>query len=167
GAALETWKAARARGFLTRTLLPAAALALAVILVAAVLVGGRMRRTMRHLRDTRASLTAAENHQRAAGELRRQLVSTVQSAQDVRELLQSALRTRFDLPAGEITPHDAARRLLQAGVDEGLANACSELLEACSMAEFAPGINSVPLPELAARAERLIAQLAKCKSVNA
>src|SRR5262249_47003948 len=166
-AALEDLETAHNRGFLTRNLLPAAALTLAVALVAAVLLGSRMRRTMRRLRDHRANRAAAQDQQRRAGEVRRQLASSAQSVHDVRELLQRALQRRFGLPPGEITPHDAASRLHEAGVDAGLANAFSELLEVCAMAEFAPGVSSVPLPELAAQAERLIAKLAKCNSVNA
>jgi hypothetical protein len=166
-AGLEDLTTARDRGFITRNLLPIAALVLAGVVVGGVLIGGHMRRTMRRLSANRNSRALVQDHQRAAGEVRRQLASSVQSVHDIRELLQTVLRTRFGLPPGEITPADARSRLCQAGVDEGLANACSELLESCAAAEFAPGINPVSVPELAARAERLTAQLAKCKPVTA
>lgn len=163
---LEDLTAAHLRGFLMRNLLPVVALAVAVAVVAAVLVGGRMRRTMRRLREGKASRAVAQDHQRAAGEVRRKLDSSVHSVHDVRELLQMALRIRFDLPPGEITPHDAAMRLHHAGVDPSLVNACAELLDTCAAAEYAPGVNPVSLPELTARAERLIARLANAGSMH-
>jgi hypothetical protein len=152
---LEDLSTAHARGFLTRNLLPAAALLAAITLVAGVLVGGRLKRW----RAQQPSRAAEQQRQQAAGEVRRQLASRVQSVHEVRELVQKALRARFGLPAGEITPRDAAERLRQAGIGDALASQCAELLETCVAAEFAPGVNPVSLPELIARAERLVAQL--------
>jgi len=126
--------------------------------VAGVLGGGR---ALRRARSSRASRATSQHPQRAVGEVRRQLASRVQSAREVRELLQQALRARFGLPGGEITPQDAAERLRQAGADTHLADACAELLASCAAAEFAPGVNSVSVAELAPRAEELIGRMAR------
>jgi hypothetical protein len=152
---LEDLDAAHKRGFLTRNLIPIAALLAAITLVAGVLIGGRLRRW----RAQQPSRAAEQQRQQAAGEVCRQLTSRVQSVHEVRELVQKVLRARFGLPAGEITPHDAAERLRQAGVRDDLASESAELLESCAAAEFAPGVNPVSLPELIARAERLTTQL--------
>jgi hypothetical protein len=77
------------------------------------------------------------------------------------------LRSRFGMPAGEITPHDAAERLRRAGVADGLANACASLLEDCAAAEFAPGVSPMSLPDLTARAERLVAEISSAIPVVA
>src|SRR5262249_37060376 len=155
----EDLVAAHQRGFLTRNLLPAGALTLAGIVVLGVLLGGRLRRTLRHLRNQHANRDRTRMHEQTAGEVRRQLTSSVQSVHEVRELLQKVLRRQYGMPPGEITPYDAALRLRQAGVDEGLAGACAELLEACAAAEFAPGVNPVSLPELRRRAGQLTSRL--------
>jgi hypothetical protein len=157
---LEDLAAAHRRGFLTRNIFPVTALAVAGILMAGVLGRGRVRRAVRGLRGAKATRAAARLQQMAAGEIGRQLSSRVQSVQEVRELLQQALRARFGLPPGEITPHDAAERLRQAGADDRLADACAELLATCAATEYAPGADPVSVPELAARTERLIGQLA-------
>jgi hypothetical protein len=156
---LEDLRAAHQRGFFRRNFLPGAALAAAFALVAGVFIGGWRRRTARRLRANKADRAADSQRQQAAGVLRQQLVSRVQTAHDVHELVQQALRARFDLPPGEITPKDAAERLCQLGVDGKLAHACANLLKTCAAAEFAPGVPALPLPELAAEAERLLAQL--------
>jgi hypothetical protein len=155
---LEDLAAAQQRGWLTRNVVPVVALVVAGILVAGVLGGGR---ALRHVRAAKANHATLQLHQRAAGDVRRQLASRVQSVGEVRELLQQALRARFGLPGGEITPQDAAEQLRQAGTDTHLANACAELLASCAAAEFAPGVDSVSVPDLAAQAEVLIGRIAK------
>jgi plasmid stability protein len=157
---LEDLAAAHKRAFFTRNLLPAGILILTVAVVLGVLVAGRFRPTLRWVRSEYASGTAARLRSRAAGHVRRRLTSKVQSAQEVRELLHQALRSHYDLPAGEVTSADVADRLRQAGVDDELVNACTDLLKACATAEFAPDFNSVSLSELAERARRLTQQLA-------
>jgi hypothetical protein len=158
-AGLQDLESAQHGAIFTRRTLAAGALILTGLVVGLVLVGGHMRRSMRALRQQRENRALAAQQQRAAGEVRRQLHSSVQSFHDVRELLQHMLRTRFGMPPGEITPHDAAERLTQSGVDEGLAKACAELLETCTAAEFAPGLAPAPLAELAAQAEQLVVRI--------
>jgi len=154
---LEDLATAHQRGWLTRNVLPVLALVLAGVLVVGVLGG---KRALGWVQASKASKAAIQQHQQTSRDLRRQLTQHVQSVHDVRELFQQALRARFDLPPGEITPHEAAERLRQAGVDAGLADVCAELLATCSAVEFAPGGAAVSVPELAARTERLIGQIA-------
>jgi hypothetical protein len=159
---LEDLTAAHERGWFRRNLLPAAALIIAFGLVTSVLARGRLRRW----RGGRSNRAAVQQGQHAAREVRRQLCKQAESVQDVRELLQKALRQRFQLPPGEITPQDASQGLRQAGVDGPLADECGKILEACAVAEFAPGAEGTPPSELARRAEQLIGQLAKCGQVS-
>ena len=81
--------------------------------------------------------------------------------------VQDFLRRRFALPPGEVTPRDAEGCLRRAGVEEGLARACADLLETCAAAEFAPGVASVSPDELSAYAGRLIDQLASSAAARA
>jgi hypothetical protein len=156
---LEDLAAAHRKGIWTRNNLAASALLVAAALVAVVLLGGRLRRAAHQFRLSQASREVARQHRRAAGEVRRQLTSRVQSVHDVRELVQHMLRTRFGMPEGEITPHDAAERLQAAGVEQGLARSCADLLDQCAAAEFAPGVDPVSVPELGARAEQLVSRI--------
>jgi hypothetical protein len=151
----EDLAAVHDRGWITRNLLPAAALAVALGVVTSVLARGRLRRW----RGSRSNHAAIQQGQQAVGEVRRQLCKYARSAQDVRKLLQKALRQRFQLPPGEITPPDASARLRQTGVDGTLADECAMILEDCAVAEYAPGACGAPPSELAARADRLIGQL--------
>jgi hypothetical protein len=159
---LEDLAAAHDRGWITRNLIPAAALTVALGLVTTVLARGRLRRW----RGSRSNRAAIQQGQQAVGEVRRQLCKQAQSVQDVRELLQKALRQRFQLPPGEITPLDASARLRQTGVDGTLADECAKILEECAVAEYAPGANGAPPSELAARADRLISQLQEVGQVR-
>jgi hypothetical protein len=163
---LEDLTAAHKKGIFSRNFLALAVLAVAGALVLAVLVGGWMRRTMRRLRQGQANRVQARQHARAAGEVRQELHSSVQSVHDVRELVQRMLRSRFGLQPGEITPQDAAEHLRQAGVSDGLASSCASFLEECAAAEFAPGLSHMALPELAERAEKLIAEITRAGSIH-
>jgi hypothetical protein len=136
------------------------ALLLAGMVVAGVLAGGRIRQTFSRLRTNQATKSLLRQHQQTLGEVHRKLASQPGSPHEVRELVQRMLRQRFGMPPGEITAHDAAERLRQAGVAESVARSCEELMEQCAAAEFAPGMQPVPLPELAARAEGLVRHIA-------
>ena len=139
---------------------------LTATIVVGVLVGGRLRPATRWLRDRYASRSVARMRLRTAGEVRRQLMSRVQSVHEVRELLHKVLRAHYGLPPGEVTSEEVAACLRQAGVDEELVSACTDLLKACAGAEFAPDFNPVSLSELTSRAERLTGQLAKAHTAS-
>ena len=78
---------------------------------------------------------------------------------EVRQTLQDFLRRHFQLPPGEVTPHDAEESLRRGGVSEGLARSFAALLETCETAEFAPGVVNTLPSELAAYARRLMDQI--------
>jgi hypothetical protein len=159
---LEDLAAAHNRGWFTRNLIPAAALAIALGLVAAVLLRGRVRRW-----QARRSEKSANWRQRQATEaVHRSPTRQIQSAQDVRELLQNALRKWLHLPPGEITSQDASEKLRQAGVDRALADECAEILDACAAAEFGPGIESKLLSELTSRTQKVIGQISKVSRLS-
>jgi hypothetical protein len=84
------------------------------------------------------------------------------SAAPIREVVQDFLRRRFQLPPGEITPHEAVEHLRKAGVGEGSIRGCAELLESCTAVEFAPGLRSPGVAELAAEAERVLRRIMLC-----
>jgi hypothetical protein len=157
---LEDLAVVHQKGWLHRNLLAMGALLLAGMVVAGVLAGGRIRQTFSRLRTNQATKSLLRQHQQTLGEVHRKLASQPGSPHEVRELVQRMLRQRFGMPPGEITAHDAAERLRQAGVAESVARSCEELMEQCAAAEFAPGMQPVPLPELAARAEGLVRHIA-------
>jgi hypothetical protein len=159
---LEDLSAAHNRGWFTRNLIPAAALAVALGLVALLLVGGRLRRWRAH----RTERAATRYKQQASREACHSISHRAQSVQDVRELLQNALRTCLHLPPGEITSQDASEKLRQAGVDGVLADECAGILEACAAAEFAPGMEATPLSELTSRAEKVIGRISKVSPLS-
>lgn len=141
-----------------RDLLAKTALLGAGVGVGLALGGGLLVRGARRLRQRRASVAVVRHQRSAAGEVRRQLHAGDLSVSKVRETLQAMLRHQFGMPAGEITPQDAADCLRRAGVSPGLAHSCAALLETCTAAEFAPGMLPVSLDELAAAADRLVAE---------
>jgi hypothetical protein len=163
---LEDLSAAHARGWITRNLLPAAALALAFVVTAAMLLVGRWK-AHRSAGVNRARLR--HDGQRTQ-ELRTELSRRAGSIQDVRELVQKVLRERFHLPPGEITGRDAAEKLREDGVDGALADECAAILDACAVAEFAPGIEAPSVADLKARAERWMGEISRlgatCASVG-
>jgi hypothetical protein len=111
----------------------------------------------RKQRQTRNERKITEGFLRAA---RTSLTQGPASVAEVGELLHDFLRSRFALPAGEVTPHDAAVCLRGAGVAEEQVHACQELLQTCAAAEFAPGMLDVSVSELADTAAKLIERLA-------
>jgi hypothetical protein len=77
----------------------------------------------------------------------------------VAESLALYLRLRCSLPAGEITPEEAARWLETAAVRPAVAQQFAALLETCAAARFAPGSVAVAEANLAAEARQMIDEL--------
>jgi hypothetical protein len=146
-------------GFWTRGRLAQVAVGAGGITVAVVLAGGYLVRGVRRLRDRRRQTAVRDQHERNARSACKQLRSVDLTLAGVRQTIHLMLREQFAMPPGEITPQDAEARLHSAGVPQHLAKKCSAILEACAAAEFAPGAESVSLPELAAAADRLVAEI--------
>jgi hypothetical protein len=107
-------------------------------------------------RRRHAAVVEERQRHQAAAEVRSQLHTPAPTAAGVRQLLADFLRARFQMPPGEITPHDAAERLREAGIHTRLSREFAELLEHCVAAEFAPGLMAASGADLAVRADRLI-----------
>jgi hypothetical protein len=82
-----------------------------------------------------------------------------QSADEVAALVMDGIRIRCQLPAGELTPVEAAEALTKAGAAGGLAPSAQTLLEECQAARFAPKPVPVVVEDLAARARLVLAEL--------
>ncbi len=119
-------------------------------------------RAWKRRRLTRAS---RRRYQATMAEATRGLQSSAPTIEGVRQTMQDFLRRRFRLPPGEVTPRDAADCLRGAGVEEGLARACADLLETCATAEFAPGVVALSPTDLAAYARKLIDRLASAPAL--
>jgi hypothetical protein len=138
---------------LARCVLSLATIALAVVLAACV-----VRRGMLRYRQHFAIHVAARQRRRQATSVRRTLRPSA-SPDDVRLALGDFLRARFNLPAGEATPHETFMHLTRAGVPDVLAHECAELLDLCALTLYGPGLAPIESGALASAARALLAAL--------
>lgn len=111
----------------------------------------------------RRRLTAPERERRSeALAARRELGSHLRPDADpeaLGEALTNYLRSRWNLPPGEVTPAEAARSLEASGVAAELAERVGLLLDTCFTVRFAPGGVAVLEKDLVTEARELIAKL--------
>ncbi len=129
------------------------------LLAGLVVSGYTLRRGLRWWRQRKPVVGKERTRSRDSAVIRRKLQGAAGSPAEVRQALSDFLRIKFGLPEGEVTPGDVREKLGRAGVSEGLAYECADLLERCAAAEFGSGSSGHTPGELARAAKQLLEAL--------
>ena len=107
-------------------------------------------------RGTRGQRRLRTQRRQVIEQTQQRLRTASLTAADVSATVQDFLRARLDMPAGEVTPDEAAEHLIEVGYPIELALRCAEVLRECAARCFAPGQTPATAGDLAVVADGVL-----------